>query len=83
MNTKTDENTRSAFVVYVPGDTRGFIKNKQRNFTKDFDKARLYGREDDASNSLSMAGFDDEGFVIPVQMVLDPKLIFKAVLKGK
>ncbi len=83
MSTETDENTRSAFVVYVPGDTRGFIKNKQRNFTKDFDKARLYGRESDADNSLGMTGLESEGFVIPVKMILDPKLIFKAVLKGK
>jgi len=83
MNTETDENIRSAFVVYVPGDKYGFIKNKQRNFTKDFDKTRLYGRESDASNSLGMSGLKETGFVIPVEMTLDPKLIFKAVLKGK
>ena len=80
MNTETKE-TRAAFVVYVP--SKGFIKNKQRNFTEDFDKARLYGRESDADNSLSMSGLKDGGFVIPVEMILDPKLIFKAVLKGK
>ncbi len=82
MNTETDTNeTRSAFVVYVP--SKGFIKNKQRNFTEDFGKARLYGRESDADNSLGMSGLKDSGFVIPVKMILDPKLIFKAVLKGK
>ena len=74
---KTD---REAFVVFVPG--QGFIKNKQRNFTPDFDKARLYGRKSDAANSLGMSGMKEVGHVIPVQMVLDPKLIFKAVLKG-
>ena len=83
MSTETDENTRSAFVVYVPGEGRGFIKNKQRNFTPDFDKARLFGRESDANNSLGMIKLKEDGFVIPVKMVLDPKLIFKAVLKGK
>lgn len=76
------ENTdRKAFVVFIPG--QGFIKNKQRNFTVDFSKARLYGRETDADNSLSMSDLKETGFVIPVQMILDPKLIFKAVLKGK
>lgn len=76
------ENTdRQAFVVFVPG--QGFIKNKQRNFTEDFSKARLYGRESDASNSLDMSSLIEVGHVIPVQMILDPKLIFKAVLKGK
>ena len=83
MNTETESETREAFVVYVPGEGRGFIKNKQRNFTPDFDKARLYGRKSDAQNSLGMSGIKDEGFVIPVKMILDPKLIFKAVLKGK
>lgn len=75
------ENTdREAFVVFVHG--KGFIKNKQRNFTEDFGRARLYGRESDAENSLSMSGLNDVGHVIPVSMKLDPKLIFKAVLKG-
>ena len=77
----TETKTRSAFVVYVPG--KGFIKNKQRNYTPDFDKARLYGRKGDASNSLGMSNLSDVGHVIPVEMILDPKLIFKAVLKGK
>jgi hypothetical protein len=81
MNIESEKTTREAFVVYVPN--KGFIKNKQRNFTPDFDKARLYGRKTDASNSLGMSGLKDEGFVIPVEMLLDPKLIFKAVLKGK
>lgn len=72
---------REAFVVFVPG--KGFIKNKQRNFTEDFDKARLYGRKSDASNSLGMSSLGEVGHVIPVAMTLDPKLIFKAVLKGK
>jgi len=81
IDTEKTTETRQAFVVYVPG--KGFIKNKQRNFTPDFDKARLYGRKTDASNSLGMAGLKDTGFVIPVEMILDPKLIFKAVLKGK
>ena len=76
------ENTdRKAFVVFIPG--QGFIKNKQRNFTEDFGRARLYGRESDADNSLGMSGLSEVGHVIPVAMKLDPKLIFKAVLKGK
>lgn len=72
--------TREAFVVYVTG--KGFVKNKQRNFTDDFSRARLYGRKSDAANSLGMTKDLEGGFVIPVEMVLDPKLIFKAVLKG-
>jgi len=80
MNTEITTETRSAFVCYVPG--KGFIKNKQRNFTPDFDKARLYGRASDAANSLGMSGMKEVGHVIPVEMTLDPKLIFKAVLKG-
>lgn len=73
--------TREAFVVYLPG--KGFIKNKQRDFTPDFSRARLYGRASDASNSLGMSKNMEGGFVIPVDMILDPKRIFKAVLKGK
>jgi hypothetical protein len=73
--------TREAFVVYVPN--KGFIKNKQRNFTEDFSRARLFGRKTDADNSLSMTKEIEGGFVIPVDMILDPKRIFKAVLKGR
>jgi len=73
--------TREAFVVYVPN--KGFIKNKQRNFTPDFSRARLFGRKSDATNSLGMSKDMEGGLVVPVDMILDPKRIFKAVLKGK
>ncbi len=79
--------TRSAYVVYVP--TRGYMKNKAGEFHKDFEHARLFPREKSAASSiesnkkLRKIDKDAQAFVIPVEMTLDPRKVFKMVLVGK
>ena len=79
--------TRDAFVIYVPN--RGYMKNKAGEFHTEFAHARLFPREKAANDSISMnrkfkrIAKDDPAFVIPVEMTLDPRKVFKAVLRGK
>lgn len=82
MSEKTKEN-RKAYVVYEP--TLGFVKNRNGDFSKEFAHARLYGQPRDAEFSISQHKDinSETAHVIPVDMVLDPKRIFTAVLKGK
>lgn len=77
----SDTQHRDAFVIYVPN--MGFLKNKTGNFVSNFTGSRLFGRRSDAENCIKMNNIiTDNAVVIPVQMTLDPKQIFKAVLKG-
>lgn len=77
------EQVREAYVIFVPG--QGFMKNRRGDFVDDFSKARLFGRQGDATNSMKMTGgiVEEQGHAIPVDLTLDPRRIFKAVLKGK
>ena len=78
--------TRSAYVVYCRG--RGYMKNKAGEFHEDFAHARLYPTEKAATNSIEMnmklkkkvLQRGDQAFVIPVEMTLDPKQLFKTLL---
>lgn len=82
-NVNMDSNTehREAFVIYVPN--MGFVKNKSGDYAKEFTRARLFGRRVDADNCIkSSAPRITNACVIPVQMTLDPKQLFKAILKG-
>ncbi len=78
--TAKDIQHRDAFVIYMPG--RGFIKNKHKDFTTNFSDARLFSKNQHATNSINMGKWDGKAHVIPVRMTLDPKQIFTAVLKG-
>ena len=79
--------SREAYVIYIPN--RGYMKNRNGDFVKDFTKARVFGRTMDADHSIKMhkevqnLEGNVPAFVIPVEMTLDPRQIFKAVLKGK
>ena len=79
--------TRAAFVIYVPA--KGFIKNKAGEFHKEFEHARIFPTEKSADNSIDMNRKlkkftkDEPVFVIPVEMNLDPRMLFKTVLQGK
>ena len=77
---KTEVKHREAFVIFAPG--KGFIKNKNKDYTDDFDHARLFGKKGHAANSIGMSGLKNKAHVIPVKITLDPKQIFTAVLKG-
>ena len=74
--------SRKAYVVYEP--TLGFVKNRNGDFTKEFTHARLYGQPRDAEFSITQHKDinSETAHVIPVDMILDPKQIFTAVLKG-
>ena len=82
MTEKKTEN-RKAYVIYAP--SKGFVKNRNGDFSKEFAHARLYGQPRDAEFSIKQhKSIDSEtAHIIPVDMVLDPKQVFKAVLKGK
>jgi len=81
--TERKTESRKAYVVYVPA--LGFVKNRNGDFTKEFTHARTYGQPRDAEFSIQQhKDIDSEiAHVIPVDMILDPKQIFTAVLKGK
>jgi len=70
---------REAFVIYSP--TRGYVKNKKRDFTPEFASARLYGRRADAEDSVHK-GQLTQAVIIPVSISLDPRHMFAAVLRG-
>ncbi len=78
--------SRTAYVVYCRG--RGYMKNKAGEFHEDFAHARLYPTEKAATSSIEMnkklktktLQKDDLAVVIPVDMILDPKQIFKTIL---
>ena len=80
--TDTDDNVdlegRDAYVIFAPN--RGFIKNKNKDFTDDFTHARIFGKREHADNSIKMGKLS--AVVIPVRMELDPRQIFTAVLRG-
>lgn len=77
----SDTQHREAFVIYVPNS--GFMKNKSGDYVAEFAKARLFGRKTDADNCIKMSTpAITNACVIPVQMTLDPRQLFKAVLKG-
>lgn len=75
--------SRKAYVVYEP--TLGFVKNRNGDFVQDFTHARLYGKTRDAEFSISQHNDinAETAHIIPVDIVLDPKSIFTAILKGK
>lgn len=79
-NTETD-----VYVIFVAG--KGFVTGRSTmRFTDKFEKARVYNRECDADNSVRQWGgipAKENAYVIPVRLTLDPKKIFKAVLRGK
>ena len=79
-NTETD-----VYIIFVSG--KGFVTGRTTmRFTNKFEKARIYNRECDAANSVRQwGGFPDKenAYIIPVKLTLDPKKLFKAVLKGK
>ncbi len=81
--TENTHKNRNAFVIHV--HNRGFIKNRNGDFSKEFTHARLYGREKDAEFSVKQhKELDPEtSYIIPVDIILDPKKIFTAILKGK
>ena len=70
---------REAFVVYA--NKRGFLKNKQKDFTPNFSEARLFGLAKHAAHAI-VGGELKNTNVVPVSMTLDPKQIFTAILKG-
>ena len=71
---------REGFVIYDAN--RGFIKNRRKDFTPKFEDARIFSKKAHASNSVSMSKFENKVHIIPVQMRLDPRKLFTAVLKG-
>lgn len=71
---------REAFVIFRTG--RGFIKNKNKDYTDDFNHARLFGKKGHAANSIEMSNLKGKAHIIPVKITLDPRQIFTAVLKG-
>jgi len=79
--------TRPAYVIYVRG--KGYIKNKAGEFHKDFEQARLFATEKSAQESataskqLKKIGRDDNSYVIPVEMTLDPRKLFKTLLRDE
>ena len=77
---ETEIKHRDAFVIYMPN--QGFIKNKHKDFTSNFNDARLFSKKQHAQNSVDMSKMGGKAHVIPVRMTLDPKQIFTAVLKG-
>lgn len=73
------------YVIYLPGGEGGFVTGRTTmRFTKDFTKARVYNRMCDANNSKNMwEGTNNKGaHIIPVKLTLDPRALFKTVLKG-
>lgn len=79
MTDTIDMQDREAFVIYSPN--RGFIKNKNKDYTENFAHARLFGMQKDAADSIKKGNLKS-AVVIPVSMTLDPRKIFTAVLKG-
>ena len=75
--------SRKAYVVYEP--TLGFVKNRNGDFVEDFSHARLYGKTRDAEFSIQQHSKlnVETSHIIPVDIILDPKSIFTAILKGK
>ena len=79
--------TRSAYIVYVRG--QGYMKNKAGEFHKDFEHARLFTTEKSESDSIDMnkrlrkLSKDSQAFVIPVEMTLDPRKLFKTILSSE
>lgn len=79
--------TRNAYVIYVRG--KGYMKNKAGEFHKDFEHARLFPREKAATDSIDMnkrlrkLSKDSQAFVIPVEMTLDPRKLFKTLLQSE
>lgn len=79
--------TRNAYVIYVRG--RGYMKNRAAEFHKEFEHARLFPREKAALDSIEMnmrqkkIPRDAKWFVIPVEMTLDPRRLFKMVLSSE
>ena len=79
--------TRNAYVIYVRG--MGYMKNRAAEFHKEFDQARLFPREKAALDSVQMnirqkkIPKDAKWFVIPVEMTLDPRKLFKTILSSE
>ena len=79
--------TRAAYVIYVPA--KGFVKNKSGEFHKEFEHARIFPTDKAANSSVDMNrklkkfGKDEPVFIIPVEMNVDPRKLFKTVLKGE
>ena len=80
---------RTAYVIYVRG--RGYMKNRSGEFHKEFEHARLFPNEKSAKSSIEMnmklkskeLSRDDQAFVIPVDMTLDPRQLFKTLLSSE
>lgn len=81
MSNDVDMKERESYVIFHP--TRGFVKNKNKDFTDDFGCARVFGKKAHADSSVKMSGKELAGaVVIPVRMELDPRKLFTAVLMG-
>ena len=80
MTDDIDFQERDAYVIFHP--TRGFIKNKNKDYTDDFRHARIFSKISHAQSSVKMAGLQG-AVVIPVRMELDPRKLFTAVLAGE
>jgi len=79
MTDTIDMKERESYVIFHP--TRGFIKNKNKDYTDDFGCARVFGKKTHAESSVKMAKLAG-AVVIPVRMELDPRKLFTAVLMG-
>ena len=79
MTDTIDMQERESYVIFHP--TRGFIKNKNKDYTEDFGCARVFGKHAHAESSVKMGKLAG-AVVIPVRMELDPRKLFTAVLMG-
>jgi len=70
----------TAYVLYFPDD-RMFLSGSARTFsrTEKFEKARLFPQ---AGHAKSSAKRHVGSVLIPVQLTLDPKNMFIAILQG-
>jgi len=77
------ETEAEVYVIYTAG--KGFVTGRQTmRYNPKFTKARVYNRKCDAVNSMNnWAVKHGESHVIDVKLVLDPKALFKTLLKGK
>ena len=80
MTDEIDFKERDAYVIFHP--QRGFIKNKNKDFTDDFTHARIFSKLAHAQSSVKMSKLGG-AVVIPVRMELDPRKLFTAVLAGE
>ena len=73
------------YIIYVNG--KGYLTPLARKpFTSKIEKARFFNRNCDAVNSIARnPAFNkckSKAIIIPVPISVDPKIIFKKILKG-